>query len=767
MRRTILGALLLLGCSPGGGADGLGGQGPDSGTGGSAGAGTGGASSGAACVKPEEMIPNGCAELRPDLGECVLVAKDEDGDGYPGECEILITTGVTFLRDAKEPSKKWDCDDERDEIHPDAWDGPPIPGRPNRCHDDRDNDCSGTKDDGEGTYAGERFTCTCREGGPRLPCNETSQGASIEFPGGTPVGECKQGARLCDDGRYEECNGAVSPKPETCAQYLANPEKDFDCDGQSAADELDDPTDGVVDTRLFYCDADGDGRLALDRESVLSVLACAPPETGCGSEDEGAWIEKPQSSAFADCDDDDPEVGGRNQEEICDGKDNDCNESIDDDVLFPNQLASFECSGGVPRILECPAGKLSCDADILGNGCETDIGLEHCYDCEVACHFACSAITEECSEITDLALGTSFSCVQMEDGRVACFGEGSSGQLGDGQILGSSTPVLVLDLQNPQEIKAGGSHMCAIAEDSRVLCWGEGSDDQLSSFEGASLSKPDTTFAIDFEYLTGSAAISLGLGTAHSCAIDASHQLQCWGLGTSGQLGDGGLESHSAPWYAYKIVPDDYVPFDDAAEVTAGLAHTCARTTSGLVFCAGESDDGQTGLSSPSGEPYFEQVLGLTEVTAIAAGANHTCALENGKVYCWGKNDWYQVGTVGSPSYSSPQEVAGISTAISLASGGTFTCVLLNDGTVSCWGANADGQLGPLGPSGYSGSPTLIDGLTNAIAIEAGNAHVCALRTDHQLLCWGRNLSGQLGRGFQSASSTVLGPPDPLSSSSL
>jgi alpha-tubulin suppressor-like RCC1 family protein len=779
MRKSILGALLLMGCTSGGAGGGLGGAGADNsdeastgGTtsessdgGGSGGSGTGG--SGSTCVSPEEMTPVGCAEERPDLGSCVLVARDADGDGFPGECEVPDRPGVTFLRHPTDPSKAWDCRDDRSSIHPGAWDGPPIPGRPNRCNDDRDNDCSGIEDDGEAVYEGKTYTCTCSENGPLLPCGETPQGESIVFPGGSPQGECKWGARICDDGRWEECNGAVGPRNETCAQYLAHPDKDYDCDGTPASEELDDPEHGVVDTRVFYCDVDGDGRLAIDEESVLTVRACAPPTTGCGPGDAGSWIESPQSSAFADCDDDDPDVGGLNQAEVCDGKDNDCDGYVDEDILFDNQNATFDCVGGTPVILSCSAGKLSCDNNILGNGCETSIDLNHCYDCETACHFACSAITEECAEVTALALGNEFSCVKMQDGRVSCFGEGSSGQLGDGQSLDSSTPVLVLDLQDPQQIKAGGSHMCAIAEDSRVFCWGEGADGQVGTDAGEDLPKPNTTFAIDFELLTGAPAESLGLGTAHSCAITTNHQLQCWGRGTKGQLGDGGEDSRSVPMDAYKFVDEDYPPFDDAVEVTAGDEHTCARTTAGLVFCAGESADGRLGVSSPSEELFFEQVSDLTDVASVSAGWNHTCAVEEGKVFCWGKNDWGQIGKYGAPSYATPQEVAGISTAVVVASGGAFSCALLQDATISCWGDNTAGQLGPLGPSGSSPSPVVIDGPTDVVEIEAGGGHVCARRSNNQVYCWGANQSGQLGRGSQSTGSATPSPPSPLSNSPL
>jgi alpha-tubulin suppressor-like RCC1 family protein len=773
MRKSILGALLLMGCTSGGAGGGLGGAGADNsdeastgGTtsessdgGGSGGSGTGG--SGSTCVSPEEMTPVGCAEERPDLGSCVLVARDADGDGFPGECEVPDRPGVTFLRHPTDPSKAWDCRDDRSSIHPGAWDGPPIPGRPNRCNDDRDNDCSGIEDDGEAVYEGKTYTCTCSENGPLLPCGETPQGESIVFPGGSPQGECKWGARICDDGRWEECNGAVGPRNETCAQYLAHPDKDYDCDGTPASEELDDPEHGVVDTRVFYCDVDGDGRLAIDEESVLTVRACAPPTTGCGPGDAGSWIESPQSSAFADCDDDDPDVGGLNQAEVCDGKDNDCDGYVDEDILFDNQNATFDCVGGTPVILSCSAGKLSCDEDILGNGCETSIDIDHCYACETACDLVCSQAVEDCAIIESLALGDLFSCGLLSDGRIACWGEGSSGQLGDGQGLDSQAPVLVLGVTDAQAIAAGWSHVCFIREGGAVHCFGESDDGRLGRPVEPDLTSPDLSLVVHIQ----DTATSLSLGLGHSCAVTASATLKCWGDGSKGQLGNEGIASQPIPADAYRLDEDGMdSPLEDVVEVAAGREHTCARTSEGIVYCTGDSSYDQIGAPI-WGEPgYFEAIADLEDVSSLCAGSQHNCAVSGGKVYCWGRNDDGQVGQTSGATHSTPQEVSGLTSAVAVACGTSHSCALLADETVKCWGSNSHGQLGPLGPvNGMSAAPLAIDGISGATALVIGGMHSCVLRDDGPPLCWGDNQRGQLGRQGGPSFDPAPEPIEPLS----
>jgi alpha-tubulin suppressor-like RCC1 family protein len=82
-------------------------------------------------------------------------------------------------------------------------------------------------------------------------------------------------------------------------------------------------------------------------------------------------------------------------------------------------------------------------------------------------------------------------------------------------------------------------------------------------------------------------------------------------------------------------------------------------------------------------------------VTALAAGAMHTCALlETGTVQCWGMNLSRQLGDGTATNRATPTEVVGLRGVTALAAGAMHTCALLETGTVQCWGNNAFGQLG-------------------------------------------------------------------------
>jgi alpha-tubulin suppressor-like RCC1 family protein len=86
----------------------------------------------------------------------------------------------------------------------------------------------------------------------------------------------------------------------------------------------------------------------------------------------------------------------------------------------------------------------------------------------------------------------------------------------------------------------------------------------------------------------------------------------------------------------------------------------------------------------------------LSGVTALAAGANHSCArLSTNAAKCWGANESGQLGN-GSTASSVPTAVAvsGSGGSITLGAGLMHSCAVTATGTVLCWGANGQGQLG-------------------------------------------------------------------------
>ena len=144
-----------------------------------------------------------------------------------------------------------------------------------------------------------------------------------------------------------------------------------------------------------------------------------------------------------------------------------------------------------------------------------------------------------------------------------------------------------------------------------------------------------------------------------------------------------------------------------------------------------------------------------------------SCGIEEGTghVYCWGNNYFGQLGTGEACSNGSrgghlshicgettPQKIAVNYSFIDIALGGDFACGIREDNRIMCWGHNNLGQLGRGSPTLISipnPTPQLVQNSHTHLAsqITAGDLHVCIIRQDNRVSCWGYNNFGSLGLG--------------------
>ncbi|HET9708216.1 MAG TPA: Ig-like domain-containing protein [Gemmatimonadales bacterium] len=138
----------------------------------------------------------------------------------------------------------------------------------------------------------------------------------------------------------------------------------------------------------------------------------------------------------------------------------------------------------------------------------------------------------------------------------------------------------------------------------------------------------------------------------------------------------------------------------------------------------------------------------------VTAGGQHTCALTtSGAVACWGSNEFGQMADAGAGAASNlPLLINGVSGATQLTAGNNHTCALA-DGAAICWGGNLKGQLGN-GKNGGPPAPAPVIGGHTFQSIVAGARHTCGLGTDGVAWCWGDNDNGQLGNGTNHGNAT-------------
>jgi alpha-tubulin suppressor-like RCC1 family protein len=266
-------------------------------------------------------------------------------------------------------------------------------------------------------------------------------------------------------------------------------------------------------------------------------------------------------------------------------------------------------------------------------------------------------------------------------------------------------------------------------------------------------------------------------------ATTSSHNLLAWGRNDDGELGLGTI---SGPTQCSSVAcatsPSPVNGIGDVTRVSAGYLFALALVRGGSVYSWGSNPFGQLGtLTSAdsqceSGPPHIPctptpaRIAALQHVKGIAAGNGFGLALlRNGTVETWGSNFGGELGrgsfasadtcVFSTPCDPSPAPVPGLTNVVAIAAGDTFAYALLGDGSVMAWGS------GPLGSSQTSESdvPIRISSLSNVEAIAAGGSFALALLTNGTVMSWGSNQWGWLGDGDTSS----LGSATPVTVSNL
>ena len=217
----------------------------------------------------------------------LLLFRDEDGDNY-GAGGVVLRSCTRVRGYASEDG---DCDDADPAIYPGAAESCGLPAR--------DRDCNGERNDLAGG-------CACDPGSERR----------CPLPG-----PCSAGVLKCIDEVWS-ATCTILPAPESCNGI------DDDCDG-----EVD---DGV--TVDCYADEDGDGYAAAGAQSERSC----PLEQGDGCP-QGSTA-RPPLGVGIDCAPQDRDVSP-GAPEICNGKDDDCDQSIDEGLPMTQRFIDNDGDG--------------------------------------------------------------------------------------------------------------------------------------------------------------------------------------------------------------------------------------------------------------------------------------------------------------------------------------------------------------------------------------------------------------------------------------
>ncbi|MFM5904590.1 MAG: IPT/TIG domain-containing protein, partial [Micrococcales bacterium] len=326
-----------------------------------------------------------------------------------------------------------------------------------------------------------------------------------------------------------------------------------------------------------------------------------------------------------------------------------------------------------------------------------------------------------------LAAGASHSCAALADGTAKCWGLNTNGQLGDNTTVQKTSPVLVSGLTGVSSVAAGTAFSCAVLNagvSGTVKCWGLNTNGQLGDATTTQRLTP-----VSVANIVG--AVQVVAGASHACALLSDGTVRCWGLNTNGQLGDGTTVQKTSPALT------SIAGLSGVTAISAGGSTTCALLSTGAVKCWGLNTNGQLGDNTTTQKLVPTAVSGIdgtaAKATAIAVGASHSCALiSDGTVRCWGLNSSGQLGDNTLVQKLVPTTVkatasTNLTGVTAISAGAAHTCAIIGSGstaTAKCWGSNANGRLGNGSTTNSSLPVTVTVTLTTGItAIVAGGSH--------------------------------------------
>ncbi len=300
-------------------------------------------------------------------------------------------------------------------------------------------------------------------------------------------------------------------------------------------------------------------------------------------------------------------------------------------------------------------------------------------------HYSCTGTPQQVNTTLEFVAlsgsqGHGLTCGLTAQGEAHCWGFGLWGQLGNGQLSNSATPVAVAGGLQYESIRVGsdGTGVCATTITTDLYCWG---DLGLLYANGQRFATSSIPRLVD----SALGFISFDLGQDHACGVTVSGQAYCWGSNWYGQLGIGS-RGGEAP------IPTAVVGGHVFRSIVTGSDLTCALKETGEAYCWGNSNN----IGSPTASGYVvtpQLVAGDHNFSELYAGFTHTCGLTtDGEAYCWGQNYLGELGDGTKQSRMTPVRVQTNQKFVSLSH--RPYCGLTDQGQAYCWGGNSGGQVG-------------------------------------------------------------------------
>lgn len=377
------------------------------------------------------------------------------------------------------------------------------------------------------------------------------------------------------------------------------------------------------------------------------------------------------------------------------------------------------------------------------------------------------------ARLVDVAGGFGRTVAIDDRGLVYGWGAGRNGGHGHGSTNDATTPVLA-DMEalaavgvRPVAVVASQFSSVLLGDDGTVATWGSGTSGQLGN--GASVDSTTAVAVSTDGVLAGVEVVEVASGLRHVLALGSDGQVYAWGQGFSGELGHGVSRGSNVPVLVGHPAPLTVETLggasSDAAPLVGGTGATWSTVTVAVdgvpvgtttvgtdgrwlfrvprllsqgerTVTATQSSDGSHAACTVHvvghaltawGDAVDADRLDVTDelldhrVVQVAAAADAAVVLT-------GDGDVLAGGTDTHGQTVVPQRLAG--GVVQVAKGETFGLALTGDGEVVSWG---DGLLTV---------PAALDG-RSVVQVAAAARTAYALLSDGTVVAWGDDSAGQ------------------------
>jgi alpha-tubulin suppressor-like RCC1 family protein len=294
------------------------------------------------------------------------------------------------------------------------------------------------------------------------------------------------------------------------------------------------------------------------------------------------------------------------------------------------------------------------------------------------------------------------------DGTLWCWGNNSSGQLGDNTTTQRRSPVQIYGGGATwKQVTMQGStgtreHAAAVKTDGTLWCWGNNSFGQLGDGTLISKSSPVQTVAAGSNW-----KIAAFAHAQQMFALKTDNTLWAWGTGINQNIVSSPVQLFAGETNWKQIAP--------------GYVHAIGLKTDGSVWGFGDNTNGAIGNNSTNfnGNYAQESTLSTTWKQVSAGGYGQSFGIKNdGSLWAWG---YGANGTLGlgnnTPNVLTPTRIGTGNTWEHVSSDYYLAFALKTDGTLWSWGLDCLGAGNTL----TSSSPVQIVGSNWIVAVDYEN----------------------------------------------